>query len=560
MKCTEEIEPRKLVSKLMAEFLGTALLSFTIAAAAGQGAALAAVAIGSTLMCVIFMGGHISGAQYNPAVTLAVFVRGRMTLVEALLYMLVQLLGALSGGGSAMIVDPGWSGGIGAPGVGSYTTLNATTGVLDSNRVGLGSALVAEIVVTFALCHTVLHVATTNAQANNSYYGLAIGFVVLSGAISVGGVSGGAFNPAVAMLTAIKGTAGDNGNLWVWVIGPLLGGALAGSLFRLTHPSECDGVEGRFLYSVRTMIAPYVMEFVGTFMLCFTVAVVNSPLAPLSIGSMLMSMIFAGGATSGAHFNPAVTVGLLGRRELARWSAGASCSKIKDHFNWRMALGYVCAQLLASCAAGLIGKVVLAHSASIGFPNPAPGVLIGSAFWAELVATFFLVSVILQVATCSKVSGNSFFGLAIGYTVGAMAVAVGGVSGGAFNPAVGLLGWVASWTSPSSPPSAMWIYFVAPPIGGALAALAFRLLSYEEFRAAEVCEIFADPEFNMYASSTKSEGGDRSRAVSLHAYHAKVATATEGSDAPIRSEAKSNKVSDAHLKDIKTSGVTSESV
>jgi aquaporin Z len=109
-------------------------------------------------------------------------------------------------------LDPAWQGSIGTPALGS----------------GVGSAFLAEVVLTFALVHTVLCVATTTSQANNSYFGLAIGFTVLSSSISVGGISGGAFNPAVAMLPLLLDESASRNDVWVWIIGPLVGGALAG--------------------------------------------------------------------------------------------------------------------------------------------------------------------------------------------------------------------------------------------------------------------------------------------------------------------------------------------
>ena len=98
-----------LASKAVTELLGTGLLSFTIAVAAGQGAYLAPVAIGSTLMCAIYAGGHVSGAHYNPAVTLAILVRGKAGLIEAMVYVTAQLLGGLGGGALAMLLEPGWT-------------------------------------------------------------------------------------------------------------------------------------------------------------------------------------------------------------------------------------------------------------------------------------------------------------------------------------------------------------------------------------------------------------------------------------------------------------------
>ena len=185
---TRSIEMAGLAQKLTIEVLGTGLLCFTVAMSAGR-TPMAPIAIGSTLMTAIYFGGHVSGAQYNPAVALAVFLRGKMTPVELVTYWAAQIAGGFGGGALAKALEET------PAGTNGYPAVNAA---IVSNE-GRGNALMAEIIVTWALCHVVLHCATTKQQADNSYYGLAIGFTVLSGAVSVGGVSGGAFNPAVGI-------------------------------------------------------------------------------------------------------------------------------------------------------------------------------------------------------------------------------------------------------------------------------------------------------------------------------------------------------------------------
>ena len=450
---------RDTYNKLVSEMIGTALLTFTIAVAAGSGAALAGVAIGSTLMTAIYAGGHISGAHYNPAVTFAIFIRGKIAAAEAVAYVLAQFLGGFFGGGAGAIIlddEENLRPPIGAPDLGS--------------GVSRDSAFFSEVVITFALAWTVLNVATTTAQANNSYYGLAIGFTVLSGAISVGGVSGGCFNPAVVILTFVRAFSTETvtEHVWIHIVGPLLGGGLAGTFFVLLQPSELPtghpfGAASASA-TLRKKVAPYVYEAIGTFLLCFTVACAASPrntsgLAPLSIGSMLMAQVYAGGSTSGANYNPAVTLAVLIRK-----AAGVA-----------EAVGYVLVQCVAALIGGGVARAVVTD---IGHPVPFDSLVIndGRAFWAECVATFFLCYVVLQAATNSLVAGNSFFGLAIGYTVAAMAVTVGPISGGAFNPAVGLLGLVAK----GSVSSRLWIYWVGPPVGATLAGGLFRAISKEE--------------------------------------------------------------------------------
>src|SRR5262249_15964923 len=143
---------------------------------------MAPVAIGSALMVMIYAGGHISGGHYNPAVTLGVFMRGKCPASDVAGYMIAQVLAAIVAGFLVLYMK-GLS-----PG---QPTPNPDFSIL--------KALIAELLFTFALVYVVLNVATSKATAGNSNYGLAIGFTVLTGAYAVGAVSGGAFNPAVAV-------------------------------------------------------------------------------------------------------------------------------------------------------------------------------------------------------------------------------------------------------------------------------------------------------------------------------------------------------------------------
>jgi aquaporin Z len=196
-----------------------------------------------------------------------------------------------------------------------------------------------------------------------------------------------------------------------------------------------------------------VVEFIGTFFLVFTVCMATNPktgagaLAPLAIGAVLMVMVFAGGHISGGHYNPAVSTAVLIRGKIAA-------------ADWR---AYVVTQFLAAIVAALIARVVSGG----GHAGATPGV--GKMLIVEFLFTFALAYVVLNVATASGTEGNSFYGLAIGFTVAAGAFAVGGISGGAFNPAVALgasvLG-IFKW-------SHIWIYLVAPPLGGVAAAQVF---------------------------------------------------------------------------------------
>lgn len=204
---------------LMTEFIGTFFLVFTVGASVRGGSALAPLAIGSVLMVMVYAGGHISGAHYNPAVTMAALVRGRISVGSAVGYWITQLVAGLIAALIVRAVIP--------PGT-------ATTLVL-SDRV-MTSALAVELLFTFALCYVVLNVATSRDHEVNSFYGLAIGFTVLAGAVAVGGISGGAFNPAVVVGGSVMGLLP-----WAslaYLVVELIAGAAAGWAFRALNPGD----------------------------------------------------------------------------------------------------------------------------------------------------------------------------------------------------------------------------------------------------------------------------------------------------------------------------------
>jgi aquaporin Z len=208
------------IRKYLTEFIGAFFLVFTVIAAVNSpNNALAPFAIGAILMCQIYAGGHISGAHYNPAVSIAAFVRGRLGVTDLAAYIGSQLLAgaAAAGLGLWMFADAQ------AP--------DAWTGK------ALSVAFVVELLFTFALAYTVLNVATSKDHPNNSFYGLAIGFTVLAGALAVGNLSGAAFNPAVALGVTISHLTAW-GNLWVYFLSQAIGGVLAGLVFKLNNPQD----------------------------------------------------------------------------------------------------------------------------------------------------------------------------------------------------------------------------------------------------------------------------------------------------------------------------------
>lgn len=208
------------MSRYVTEAVGTFFLVFTIGLTALNGTPLAPLAIGSALMVMVYMGGHISGAHFNPAVSVAILIRGKMAGRDLLPYLIAQLLGAILASLAVRVI----TGGTFAP-------------APDAN-VGLIGVLLAESLFTFALALVVLNVATSDDTEGNSFYGLAIGFTVMVGAFSVGSVSGGVFNPAVGTGPILIDTFLGNGsltNIWIYWVGPMLGGVAAAGVFDLQH-------------------------------------------------------------------------------------------------------------------------------------------------------------------------------------------------------------------------------------------------------------------------------------------------------------------------------------
>ncbi|HFE45175.1 MAG TPA: porin [Nannocystis exedens] len=203
------------------ELVGTFLFVFSIALAVAHAGAMAPLAIGAALMCVVYMGGHISGGHYNPAVTLAVFLRGKISGKDGLMYAVFQIAGAMVAALLAgMVTDQAF---VATPGA----------------NISELASLIVEVVFTFALCLVVLNVATDDEVSGNSFYGLAIGFTIVVAAYAGGSVSGGAFNPAVGLGPAIVAIGRETvSHVWIYAVGPLVGAGLAASVYRLQHPSK----------------------------------------------------------------------------------------------------------------------------------------------------------------------------------------------------------------------------------------------------------------------------------------------------------------------------------
>jgi aquaporin Z len=205
------------MNKYIAELIGTFFLVLTIGCTViGSGAgALAPLAIGSALMVMIFAGGHISGAHFNPAVTLGVWLRGKCEAKDVAPYMIFQIIGATLAAFAVKFLK----------GATALTPL----------QPAIVPALLAEFLFTFALVYVVLN--TAKGTSGNSFYGLAIGFTVMVGAFSVGNISGGAFNPAVAVGISIMGLS-SWANIWIYHVADFTGGVAAAGIFKALNPAD----------------------------------------------------------------------------------------------------------------------------------------------------------------------------------------------------------------------------------------------------------------------------------------------------------------------------------
>jgi len=207
------------MNKYAMELIGTFFLVLTIGMVVIEPGAgtFAPVAIGSVLMVMIYAGGHISGGHYNPAVTLAVWMRGRCAGSDVPGYMISQFAGGIIAAFAVFLIK-------------------GNVPVVESPIAPVPS-LLSEFLFTFALCFVVLNVATSKRTDGNSFYGLAIGFTVLVGAYAVGSISGGAFNPAVAIGIIIMGLINIS-SIWVFLLANFLGGIIAAVAFNAMNPDD----------------------------------------------------------------------------------------------------------------------------------------------------------------------------------------------------------------------------------------------------------------------------------------------------------------------------------
>ncbi|HSR92506.1 MAG TPA: MIP/aquaporin family protein [Gemmatimonadales bacterium] len=203
---------------LVTEFIGTFFLVLTVCLTVTGEVPMAPLAIGCSLMVMVYMGGHISGGHYNPAVSLALLLRGKMPGKDFIPYVVAQVLGAIVAAYLSSVI------------------FGRTIPIAPSANASVVAALLVEILFTFALALVVLNVATHPDVKGNSFYGLAIGFTIVVAAFAGGGISGGAFNPAVGTgITVVHALLGGGSfaSWWLYLVGPFAGGALAAVVYKI---------------------------------------------------------------------------------------------------------------------------------------------------------------------------------------------------------------------------------------------------------------------------------------------------------------------------------------
>eukprot|EP00933_Yihiella_yeosuensis_P035280 TRINITY_DN287_c0_g1_i1.p1 TRINITY_DN287_c0_g1~~TRINITY_DN287_c0_g1_i1.p1 ORF type:complete len:482 (+),score=125.67 TRINITY_DN287_c0_g1_i1:84-1448(+) len=395
-----------MAAKCTAEFVGTFLLIFTVGCNVLGGQAIwGGVSIACVLMIAIYSLGGISGANFNPAVSTTLGVSKAMggpglDWNTVGIYSGVQLAAGITAA------------------IGYSLLFGKTFNLVPAKGFSVVEAGACELLYTFMLCFVVLNVAAAkkNATEKGQYYGLAIGFVIIAGAYGAGAVSGGCFNPAVALGIDTASAGLGFGYSLVYIAFEIVGAVLAAALFSVVRPEDFEGEKSE--------VSELVSEFLGTFMLVLTVGLNvlgNSTAGAFSIAASLMSMIYALGDVSGAHFNPAVTVAIL---------ASGRCADLTP----AKAGKFIGAQIAGGIAAAFTYSFI--HQGKTFALGPVGKYSWTQASIAELVFTFVLCFTVLCVAVSERTKASHMFGLAIGSCVTVGGFAIGGISGGCLNPAV----------------------------------------------------------------------------------------------------------------------------
>lgn len=469
-----------LQSKLLAEFVGTFFLVFTVGVSVHSGTVLAANAIGLVLAIMIYNFASVSGGMFNPAVTLAVLLSRREKIKPdvAAFYIGTQFLGGIVAGLVAFAV--------------ADTSFGFDWEAL-GEKGGSGTSMLLEAFYTAALCSTVLHVGTSY-DAPNQYYGFAIGLTVMSSAWACSGYDQGSFNPAVTLGINIGNLANGDSTLdpsagaWLlFLFTPFLGSFIAAGIYR--------GTRGEEYTKVPTQLREKLLaEFVGTFYLVLTVGVavvgLSGSHAAVAIGTMLGIQIYTYGSVSGGLFNPAVTVAVLlsGRNKIQPLDA----------------LFYIGSQMLGALSAGFFAFAITDNTFCFDYDGTKGEA--GSSFMLETLFTTALCHTVLTTGT-SLDAPNQYFGFAIGLIVTVGAATSTKFDQGSFNPAVTVginFANYANGDSKRNPSAGAWLLFLLTPFcGSILGAGIFRGTRIKEFQTFEAGLLNGDPTTIGKAASNK---------------------------------------------------------
>ncbi len=473
----------------------------------------------------------MSGGHCNPAVTVATWLAARQeqNFVNTAFYVGTQIAAAVAASrvaGLLALVQPGSAGSSCAapyPQVPSVTAacvqtsdcatcpgvdLSAVSGAADcasaagctyTAPVDATTSFAAEVIGVAVLCFVMLHTTTTRATANNSFFGIAAGFSVLSALTTFGSLSGGAFNPAIAMLyvsyPASTGATLPNGAIGRFWSAGMLGAAIASVLFRVTAlASEFRRADAGMSYryqgkcgaTISSYLGHYLMEAIGTMYLALVVSTVRAasdnsstaapstqPLAALSLGAAYTAMVSAGGHSSGGHYSPSLSVAVMIR------SISCVADEDSNALGFVRTAMYVGMQVLGGFCGGWLAGY-LGQSGCLMPPSTAfseAGILNAGPVWAaEALGSGLLVFVVCHVATLTSTTGNSYFSVAAGFALAGCTMMFSGISGGVFNPAIALgLGVTMTTTPEANCTDYMWIYVGASFLGAVGGVVFFAL-------------------------------------------------------------------------------------
>jgi len=440
-------------AKYIAEFVGTFMLVFTIGCNVLSGQPVwGGVSIACVLTVMIYALGSSSGANFNPAVSVALGITKKLEWSDVAIYSVTQIVAGICAGVCYLGM------------FGKSFNLAPTKG---HTMIQAG---IAELLYTFMLCFVVLNVAASKKHGGkNQFYGLAIGFVIVAGAYSGGSVSMGCFNPAVAFGIDVSSAQFGVFYCFVYTVFELVGAAMAAGAFMVCRGAQEEAGDNEVDDVEIPLSSKLLSEFLGTYMLVLTVGLnvlSGSAAGAFSIAASLMCMIYALGTVSGAHFNPAVTTAIIcsGRGKCEASEGGA----------------YIGVQILGGiCAAFTYSALMNGET----FALKPPAYKWSQVIAAEFVFTFVLAFVVLSVATV-KNALSEYFGFAIGMCVTVGGCAIGKVSGGSLNPAVS----IGISTSHIIGGGGFWpclVYTLVELAAGAAAAGVFKATQPSEYETKE---------------------------------------------------------------------------